>query len=179
MKNESYIPKYEVKFCSCGSIHFIKWCDIEKASEDGTEIIHICGRCGNGTALGTDDYFDGKALYQRSVPEQFELCGDFKWQGESTRGIHKVIYSKGIRVPMMTGGFADAHYGDTWFDTSNPMDSYKIQALHSYEEVVKYCSDWERRARTVNKVAFSKALTDEQKEVLKGYSYMDALNLEE
>ena len=173
------MKKYEVTFCSCGSIHFIPWEAIEVAIEKDEEVVLICGHCGAACRIGADDYFDdGKAMYKLAMPNSVGITTTMFTNNAPHKNFSRIIYDVGVKVPMMTGGYAKFHSGDVWYDTDNPLTDYKLQELHSYEKIMEYYTDWERRARTVNMTAFKRALNPGQMEALKGY-YITAFNWKE
>lgn len=174
------MTKYDVRFCVCGSIHFLPWEIIEDATDKNEEIAFICKRCGRGVRIGADDYFDeGKAMYSIDLPSRLSFTVNSFTNNAPLKNYNRVIYDAGVRVPMMTGGFAKFHTGHIWYDTDNPLTSCKIQELGSYDQILNFMKDWEEQSKTVNKNALERELTPEQKEALKGYSYMEAFNWED
>ncbi len=124
------MKKYDVRFCSCGRVHFIENKTLEKiCDEQDQEILFICGRCGATSRIGLDDYMDGKAWYSITL-------NDAKIDDGLSR-IGLIIHSRGEQIRMETGGEATYH-GDIFID-------WETQKPEGVDVV-----EWEKKRRTVN-----------------------------
>lgn len=103
---------YDVRFCSCGRVHFIdrqkllQMCDDQKK-----EVIHICNNCGAAFIRGLDECPDGKTWYAMDLMDtEITDLAKIGW----------IIASKGERVLMETGGNATEQCCGTFFDRKTP-----------------------------------------------------------
>lgn len=178
------MQKYHMMVCKCGRIHMIDNKKIDNALENNKNLLLICGGCGKALLIGADlepNLFDpGESCYMMYSSEfssyenksitstDFETTEDYK-------GIEEIIYSHGIRVPMMTGMYAtDYLYGmfaDRWYP-----DFYKIQREDvTVKEIIEFINEYNRNRTTVDMKRFINETKEEFLEVISNYS-IEGLN---
>ena len=103
------MKRYDVIFCSCGTIQIMPTEYYNWLEEDYKNrfILRVCQRCGKVVKVWLSEYEDGFAINATSV-ENFELTDEAK-------GNFRVIFNKGIQVPLKNGEYADYHVADVWF----------------------------------------------------------------
>jgi len=103
--------KYEVKFCSCGRVHFINIEKLNKAIEIEKEILVVCNNCGNSFVEGADKQeYDGEEGYMMySYSKRDTEIND-------TSKIDSIVFTSGEKVKMMTGGEATFFGNGTFID---------------------------------------------------------------
>lgn len=157
------MKKYDMRICKCGRIHMIPNEKIENALENNKNLLLICAGCGAATLIGGDlgldiepDWFepDKKCymMYSRefsSYKSKSILATDFEKTDES-KGIEEIVYSHGIKVPMMTGQYATDYFNGIFSDRWYP-DFYKIERRDiTVEEIMKFIDDYRHDRTTVN-----------------------------
>ena len=144
--------KYIMWFCDCGRIHplsedDVKWLG-DGVSPYSRSIIKVCTNCARPYKYfleddpwgGDDDFYINESGTVDSVIDtSVDKLKDFK-----------VIFSKGIKVPMATGGYANGHTSDTFID-----QEYIGRNFGNYSRTVKknpdcIVVDTERLIREVN-----------------------------
>lgn len=113
------MSKYDVKFCTCGRIHFIEYDEIYKAQYEEKEILLVCNNCGTTLRIGIDC---DNCFY--SVP-----CYNEEIEPTS---ILKIICSHGNSVMMKTGNAA-TNYGIEFIDWGT--QSYFNKGIDNYDEL--------------------------------------------
>jgi len=102
--------KYDVKFCSCGRVHFIPTDKINNAIENDKEILVVYNNCGNSHIIGADreqDYEGKECFMMYSFGKRDTEIND-------TSKIDSIVFSLGEQVRMMSGGEA-TYYGHSGF----------------------------------------------------------------
>ena len=93
------MSKYEVWFCDCGRIHLMdnKYLDWMQEDSKNRSVIRVCRNCGNVQEMFLDENICGgyDICATDNIPEEFDSSPDTHF-----------IFSKGIQVPMMSGGYA-------------------------------------------------------------------------
>ena len=97
------MEKYEVRFCSCGRVHFFDNEKVLPVLESGKQFVFVCKHCGAMTSIWFDDMFDGKCYCSNTVNE-----GEVKLED-----IGMLFYSRGEMIPMTNGEEASYH-GDVF-----------------------------------------------------------------
>lgn len=128
------MSKYDVKFCSCGRVHFIDNEKVSKAITNSKEVLVICNNCGNSFVIGADKQYDDTLdedcymMYSRSLRDT-EL--------NDLTNIYSIVFTAGEQVRMMTGGEARYH-GNGFIDwyTKKPDDVSE--------------NEWDKVRKTVN-----------------------------
>ena len=165
----------EIRICNCGRIHFINESIIIDALKQDKEVMLICGGCGNATVIGADRYMD-EYEPEKEVFDMYSYYAgnkDFQideksFQPGERKEFHKVIYSKGKQVRMMTGMYATAYeygkFSDNWFP-----DFYKIERDGiTVEEIMQFIEQWRHDRTTVNMDSLIHDLSEEEAEILSG-----------
>ena len=105
------------------------------ALENNKNLFLICGGCGTATLIGADiepdwdepdkDCYMMYSCEYSSYKDKSITTADFE-SIEHHKGIEEIVYSHGIKVPMMTGMYAtdynNGKFSDRWYP-----DFYKIQ----------------------------------------------------
>jgi len=114
------MKKYDVRFCSCGRVHFIDQEKINNAIENEKQVLVICNNCGNSFVVGADkqEDEDGETYYMMYSLDMrnTELSGMSK--------IDYIVFTAGEQIRMMTGGEATYHGSGIFIDweTNKPED---------------------------------------------------------
>lgn len=141
--------KYDVRFCSCGRIHFVKWEDVETAINSKKTVLLVCNNCGTSTIIGAEElhYDDG---LDAMVRDMFSYEVKDEEIDMDTSNISKIVMSLGERVIMETGYEATYHGIDfiDW-DTKQP------------ENVSN--KDWDKKRKTVNLKYTENCMRDDEK----------------
>lgn len=172
--------KYDVRFCKCGRIHMIPVDKIDEAVKVDKNLLHICGGCGTATIIGADkepDWDDPSKtiynMYSHSLPIKEDgiksiSVSDFS-ESENYKAYSEILYSQGLRVPMMTGEYANSFSFGTFYDMWYP-DWYKIERRGiTVPEIMKFIENYKRDQRTVNMDRFIHETPDEYLEAISGY----------
>lgn len=103
------MKRYDVIFCSCGTIQTMPTEYYDWLEEDYKNrfILRVCQRCGKVVKVWLSEYEDGFAINATSV-ENFELTDEAK-------GNFRILFNKGIQVPLKNGEYADYHTAGVWF----------------------------------------------------------------
>jgi len=112
------MKKYDVRFCSCGRVHFIDQEKIEKAIENEKEVLVVCNHCGSSYVIGANKQWDEDGeeyhmMYSRSMQDT---------EIDDISKIDSIVFTSGEQIRMMTGGEATDHgsYGFVDWDTEKP-----------------------------------------------------------
>lgn len=168
------MSKYgDMQICSCGSIHLIPEDKLSSLLGEDKDLLLICANCGNAILIGADkcpnydnpndtDYY----MYHKSF-----TCNDKEWITKkifnptipNEKPVGKILYEKGIRVPMMTGNYANFYFSGKFYDYS-PISEYDMESLlsNSKKEIIKNMKDLEIRKSTVNMNRLCKENTNEE-----------------
>lgn len=150
---------YEIHICNCGRIHLISYDKLNKAFEENKEILHICAGCGRGIIFGADTIepvFDNDEkmydMYQLSFSHKEDTTIPFDSLNDTD--FKEMIYSQGIKVPMMTGNYADFYY-DGFYDTKAPnWDKILEFGKADDVEIIKNIREHTDNAMTINMQRF-------------------------
>lgn len=172
------MKKYEMKICSCGRIHMIKEEKIQNAEGKNKELLLICGGCGKATVMGADiepDWFEpDQDVYSRytrdfSHNKDAVITTSSFFQTEEQKGIEEILYSQGIKVPMMTGQYATDYYNGIFSDRWYP-DFYKIQRKDvTVQEIMRFIDEYYHDRKTVNMSRFINETPEEILDELSNY----------
>lgn len=135
------MKKYDVHFCECGTVHF---CDENLQDsvffdESGRlmrkELVQVCLHCGktiisglNETNYDSDD-MPSYDQYLYELRETMENPNPEKYY---------VILSKGVRVMMQSGGYADGFRGNLYVDEDSLVREIGSSDLNDIEGVNNY-----------------------------------------
>ena len=105
------MKKYDCWFCDCGRIQLMPQDYISWMAEDylHRKVIRVCQHCGATRVMWLDTYMDeGFALNSADFTNE-EICtnGDIEY---------RIILNEGVRVPMKSGGYADAFQGNMYMN---------------------------------------------------------------
>lgn len=162
--------KYDIRICSCGRIHMVPMEKLEKALENDKDLLLICGGCGKGTLIGADvepDWDDPTKncynMYCRDFSTRKDksiTVTDFESIASKT-GIEEIIYSHGVKVPMMTGQYATDYYNGMFSDRWYP-DFFKIQRDGiTVSEIMDFIKKYSHDRTTVNMDRFINQTSEE------------------
>lgn len=141
--------------CSCGRIHLIETEKIFKAIDDEKNTLLICGDCGHILNIGG---YREKNMYSEAEEMVYvQEISDFSPYTDTIinkEEVGEIIYSHGLKVPMMTGNYANSYFNGRFYDNCNP-DFYKIKRNGiTVEEIKRYLDDYEKCCQTVDMKRF-------------------------
>lgn len=105
--------KYDVRFCSCGRVHFINEEKVSKAIENNKEVLVVCNNCGNSFIIGADKQYD-KYLDDNCYMMYSHSLRDTEL--DNLNNIDSIVFTSGEQIRMMTGGEATYHGTDVFID---------------------------------------------------------------
>lgn len=165
----------EVRICSCGRIHFVDQDIIHAALEENKIALFICGGCGRATGIGADrepDWLEGtdRAIFNMysydAGGKDFIVDPSSFNDAERTKGIYRIIYSKGKQVCMETGMNANSFFNGRFLDNWFP-DFYKIERTDiTVPEIMQFIEAWRKDRETVMMGSLLRDLTDEEATLL-------------
>lgn len=165
----------QVRICSCGRIHFVDENIIDEALEEDKNVLFICGGCGRATLIGADrepDWLEGtdKEIFNMYSYEtgnkDFTIDPASFNNAERTKGIYRIIYSKGKQVRMKTGMNANSFFHGEFLDNWFP-DFWKIERTDiTVPEIMQFIQDWRKDRETVMMNSLLRDLTDEEAKLL-------------
>jgi hypothetical protein len=125
--------KYDVKFCSCGRVHFIDEEKVHKAIENDKQVLIICNNCGKSFVIGADktkDENNGIVYMMYSFDKRDTEITDFS-------KIDSIIFTSGEHIRMKTGGEATYYCNGTFIDweTEKP-NNITIEKWHELQKTV-------------------------------------------
>lgn len=171
--------KYDMRICKCGRIHMVNEDKLEKALENNKNLLLICGGCGDATLIGANvepDWNDpDKDCYMMyscefsSYEDKSITTADFE-STEHHKGIEEIVYSHGIKVPMMTGMYAtdynNGRFSDRWYP-----DFYKIQRSDiTVKEILDFIDEYTNDRTTVNMNRFINETPEDMLEEISQYT---------
>lgn len=100
--------KYEASTCACGRIHVIGMDNLDWLSEDcsNRRLFHVCTNCGISNMTWLDPYDDGFAINNVDINPDTILYATYPNNNDHQC---KILFSKGIPIPMMNGRHADMY----------------------------------------------------------------------
>lgn len=172
------MSKYDMRICKCGRIHMIDNDKLNKALENNKDILLICGHCGNATIIGADiepDYIDpSKNCYMMysmdfSVNGDTSITPDIFIESKEHKAVQEIVYSHGIKVPMMTGEYATMYncgkFADAWYP-----DFYHIRRPDiTVEEIMDFIDKYNEDRHTVNMERFIFETPDDMLKIISHY----------
>lgn len=181
------MKNYDVRFCKCGHIHFIEQKEIDEAIEANEDLYLGCGSCGTISRIGADEFFDdcsGKKIYNMYnydiQSEDNVVVTSDTFTAKEGKKIHKIIWSKGKAVPMMSNMNATVFdlytckFEDTWY----PDFVYHIDEM-TLEQLKEQFEKWKTDRKTINSIAFARSLTEDEARALCSYSFPQLIGLKE
>lgn len=166
-KTVKWDSEYEIRICQCGHIHFIPHKKVATALRRHKELLLICGSCGEATRIGADeepDFYDesnsgiiynmySQSLNPNRINDAISITPrSFKTISGIQKGFNEIFYSAGIKVPMMSGQYAQMYnfYGEYFLDIWFP-DWYKIERADvTLEEVKSFIETSKTESQKVN-----------------------------
>lgn len=169
--------KYDIHICSCGRIHFVRMRDVTRAITNDKELALVCGGCGNiritGANKGYDEYFerDSFDLYRYELQDKSEITRTQFKAGARGKMLYKILYSKGIRVPMETGYFATSYSFNKFTDLQYPdflTETMQRMGVFDFYEFQKQYQKWRENMTSVNmyRLVYNSGMTEDQLEQL-------------
>lgn len=174
--------KYDMRICSCGRIHMIPVEKVNNAIQTNKNLGVICGGCGSILAIGADacpDWDDpNKTCYEmysfdvnlNDVHNTIDITPEAFTDGIlSMKPFSEILYSLGLKVPMMTGEYARSYFGDTFCDMWYP-DWYKVERYDvTVEDFKKFIAEFKENQKTVNMARFIQETPEDMLEVISQY----------
>ena len=177
------LPKFEVRICKCGRIHFIENEKIEEALHQDKDLLVICGGCGTATKFGADRTtdFDGQEvfdMYAYTMPDTgFVLTAEsFATIEGKQKGISQIIHSEGVKVMMKTGYYAryynsvHGQFQDTWYP-----NFWEIPDDASAADYKTFIEKFKEESVTVDMKTLLRHLSEEQAAALSRF-HIKSLN---
>lgn len=180
--------KYDVRFCSCGRIHFIDDKDISEAISEDKELVLICGGCGKALFIGanktmyeleSDEPEEVYELYSYIEEKYFKIDSDnFTKRIEYLKTIgwirykpiHMIVYNPGKKVYMKSGNIATLFINGVFHDQLIS-EFEQERFLHRYklkEEGIPYIKT--NHGTSVDMERLINDLTEDELEALSGYA---------
>lgn len=179
--------KYDMRICKCGRIHMVDNESLDKALENNKNLLLICAGCGNATLLGADIEPDwdnpNKSCYMmysaKFSPYRNAVIQASNFEPtERYKGIEKIIYSHGYKVPMMTGMYANGYFNGRFSDNWYP-DFWEIERGDiTVDEIMVFINEYKHNRTTVNMRRFIHETPDDVLEVIAHY-HIDGLNFKD
>ena len=149
------MKKYDCWFCDCGRIQVMpnEYYDWMAEDYQHRRVIRVCQHCGATRIMWLDTYFD----------EGFAVnSADFRNEEINTNGDieYRIIFNDGVKVPMMCGGYADAHYGNTYVNWEYIEREFGIT----------YLPEAERKDPNCTKVNVNRLIKENDPEIIKSIS---------
>lgn len=164
--------QYEIRICSCGTIHFIPNEKVEKALQEEKNLLWICGTCGQGTYIGGDkepNIWDDSpdapefcynmystSLNPNSIHDSISITKETFDGTDKEKGISEIFYSPGIKVPMKSGSnarmynSANQYFLDIWWP-----DWYKVERNDfTREDILNFIKEYKKDCQTINMSLF-------------------------
>lgn len=176
--------EYDVRFCSCGTIHFIESETVQTAVTANRELIVICGGCGKSFVIGADrepnwenpessEYAysmysnDFNKSFTTTIEESFVIMDD----GSNRVFSHNPIvrYSMGKRPMMMTGQRASHYRNGKFYDEDYDVLSL-LESCTLVSEVQRHVDHWKLNKSVVNTTRLFNELSDDELRHLSHYS---------
>lgn len=176
--------KYDMRICKCGRIHMVDNNSIDKALKNEKDILLVCGGCGNAILIGADigvswDDCDEECytMYScafSSYKDKIITSAEFE-STENHKGIEEIIYSHGLKVPMMSGMYATDYYNGIFSDRWYP-DFYKIRRKDiTVEKIMAFIEQYHKDRQTVNMNRFISETPEDMIEEISHY-YIKGFN---
>lgn len=101
--------KYDVWFCKCGRIHLMNNDKYDWLAEDfqNRKIIRVCQNCGATRQTWLDEYFMEFMEDEENPRPSFTVCDSDVKEGEFIGDNTRLIFSRGIPVPLENGEIAE------------------------------------------------------------------------
>lgn len=171
--------KYDMSICKCGRIHMLDNNKLNKALENNKNILLVCAGCGSATLIGAniepdwnDPSKDCYMMYSVDFSDHEDksiTAADFEYT-EEQKGIEEIIYSHGLKVPMMTGQYATDYFNGIFSDRWYP-DFYKIQRSDiTVNEIMDFIDEYDHDRTTVNMDRFIHETPEDMLEEISHYS---------
>ena len=171
--------KYDMIICKCGRIHMLDNNKLNKALENNKNILFVCAGCGSATLIGAniepdwnDPSKDCYMMYSGDFSDHEDksiTAADFE-STEEQKGIEEIIYSHGLKVPMMTGQYATDYFNGIFSDRWYP-DFYKIQRSDiTVNEIMDFIDEYDHDRTTVNMDRFIHETPEDMLEEISHYS---------
>lgn len=170
--------KYDMRICKCGRIHMINNDVLDNALQQDKNLLLICAGCGYATLIGADieqDWIETDKTCYMMYSCGFSECKntsinatDFETT-EHNKGIFKILYSHGYKVPMMSGMYATDYFNGKFSDRWYP-DFYKIQRRDiTVDEIMQFIDKYTHDRTTVNMNRFINETPDDILEEISHY----------
>jgi len=106
--------KYDCLFCNCGRIHIMDYDEYDwLESSPKRSYIRVCMRCGSTHRVFLTDNGEG-----------FDICSVDVPDGTIVHDINtKIHFSRGIMIPLKSGGYADWRFHDGYANTDYLRDT--------------------------------------------------------
>ena len=171
------MSKYNMRICGCGRIHMVNNGKINNALEHDKDLLLICGGCGKATLIGANIEPDWNDLnrncydmysYDFSRGEDHSITIS-NFESTNLKGIEEIFYSNGLKVPMMTGMYAN-HFSYGKFSDMIYPDFYKIRRKDvTVQEIMDFINEYSHDRTTVNMQRFINENPKDMLDEISGY----------
>lgn len=176
--------KYDVRICKCGRIHMIDNNKLDNALDKNKNLLLICGGCGDATLIGANiepDWDNPDKDCYMMYSSEYSPYGDASIIGtdfettEHRKGIEEIVYSHGLKVPMMTGMYATDYNNGVFSDRWYP-DFYKIRRNDiTVKEIMDFIDEYNHDRTTVNMDRFIRETPEDMLKEISHY-IIDGIN---
>ena len=176
---------YNMIICDCGRIHMIESERISKALDNNKDLLAICANCGNGFILGGDrdyDWIDGDPestiymMYNKPLSTDKDViieADDFKTTKEC-KGIEEILYTHGVKVPMISGEYADKYFDGIFFDSSCNYDKIYEKDI-TIKEIINFIDESKTKRQKVDMDRFINETPEDMLDEISNY-YIDGFD---
>ena len=172
--------KYSMRICKCGHIHMVPEAKIDAAIKNDKVLMLVCRTCGDIQYIGADKTYDwfeegNKPVYNmfscEAKHDNFSIGQEcFITDGESGgRGINEILFSTGLKVPMLSGEFASQFFYDRFYDNWYPEFNELTKPGITEKEIQEFIDKFHKNRSTVNMERFIKDTPDEYLREISGY----------
>ena len=156
---------YVMKICNCGRIHMIPQSKLDSIFEKKKSLMLICSNCGENTIISGEKIEDGKSEYLMSESSYVDTdiiinALDFSDTPEDNRkSLEEIYYSRGIAVPMKSGGCATEYVNGVFKDDRSVVLDCLLE-LVTLKDVKDFIKIYEQISTTVDMKSFISSTPD-------------------
>lgn len=168
---------FTVEICKCGHIHFISMEDIADAAEHNNAVLFICAHCGAATVIGADIGYEYSTDGNKTYNMYEHDFSPYTTSDINSDDYERVVYSRGISVPMLNGNYADTYFAGKFRDSRTPdyselfrLDCDNIDKVHSFIYRIEHDAATVNMDRFINQTP-DKYLQEISKYPIQGFNW--------